>query len=30
MFFEKIKTAGGLFIYDSSEVNPLAMLLLGA
>lgn len=29
MYFEKIKTVGGLFVYDSSEVNPLAMLLLG-
>jgi hypothetical protein len=29
MYFEKVKTAGGLFVYDTSEVNPLAMLLLG-
>lgn len=30
MYSEKIKTSGGLFVYDSSETNPLAMLLLGA
>jgi hypothetical protein len=30
MYFEKVKTPGGLFVYDTSEVNPLAMLLLGA
>jgi hypothetical protein len=30
MYFEKVKTPGGLFVYDSSEVSPLALLLLGA
>ena len=30
MYFEKTKTAGGLWVYDTSEVSPLAMLLVGA
>ncbi|KAM3567269.1 hypothetical protein VYU27_010582, partial [Nannochloropsis oceanica] len=30
MFFQKLKTPAGLFIFDTSEVSPLAVLLLGA
>jgi len=30
MFFQKLKTPSGLFIFDTSEVSPLAVLLLGA
>ena len=30
MYLEKVRTPGGLFVYDTSEVSPLAMLLLGA
>lgn len=30
MYFEKTQTLGGLWVYDVTEVSPLAMLLIGA
>lgn len=30
IYFDKVKTATGLYIYDSTEVGPLALLLFGA
>lgn len=30
MYFEKTQTLGGLWVYDTTEVSPLSMLLIGA
>ena len=30
VYFDKVRTPGGLFVYDTSEVAPLAVLLFGA
>lgn len=30
VYFDKVQTEGGLFVYDSTEIGPLPVLLFGA